>query len=135
MAYTDPVVRREHNRKYREENREKVAEYGRKYREENREKVIEYNRKYREANREEVAEKKRRYYEANHDYVTATARRHRSHMSELNKDAKARAWSMAETELVMRTDLSLIEIASLLGRTYRSVIGRRELERKNLVSK
>ena len=52
-------------RKYYEENREKVAAAQRKYYEENREKVAAAQRKYREENREKVNADSRSYYQKN----------------------------------------------------------------------
>jgi hypothetical protein len=46
------------NKKWREENKEKLAEKGKKWREENKEKLAEKNKKYWEENKEKLAEKK-----------------------------------------------------------------------------
>jgi hypothetical protein len=67
----------ERDRRYREENREKVLEYRRRYREENREKVSEYRRRYYEENREKVSEYRRRYYEENREKESERDRRYR----------------------------------------------------------
>ena len=69
-------------RKYREENKEKVAEYKRKHYEANKEKVAEYKRKHYEANRENIAEKARKYREANKEEVAESQRKYR----EANKE-------------------------------------------------
>ena len=45
----------EYDRKYREENRERLSEYYRVYREENRERLSEHYRVYREENREKLS--------------------------------------------------------------------------------
>ena len=44
------VCRKKHNKKYREENKDKRKEYFKKYREENKYKIKEYNKKYLEEN-------------------------------------------------------------------------------------
>ena len=59
--------RRERNRRYHEENRDKRLEYSRRYHEENRDKVRERKRRYREENRDKVRESERRYHEENRD--------------------------------------------------------------------
>ena len=53
----------EKKKRYREENKEKIAEYNKQYYEENREKLAEYYEK----NREKFAEKNRMYYEKNRE--------------------------------------------------------------------
>lgn len=50
------------NRKYRESNKERIAEYHREYRAANKERIAEYQRAYRAANKERIAEQKREYY-------------------------------------------------------------------------
>ena len=52
-------------RRYREENREAIAERERRYYEENREAIAERERRYYEENREAIAEQRRRYREEN----------------------------------------------------------------------
>lgn len=51
--------------KYREANREKVADYRREWVESNREKVVEYQRKWHQANAEKTLEYSRKWREAN----------------------------------------------------------------------
>ena len=51
----------EYGRKYRAENKEKIAEIDRKYRAENKEKIAEIDRKYRAENKEKIAERNRKY--------------------------------------------------------------------------
>jgi hypothetical protein len=66
----------EKNRKYYQENKERLAEKGRKYRQKNKEKIAEKGRKYyqqnkekrkeyRRKNKEKIAEKDRKYYQQN----------------------------------------------------------------------
>ena len=52
-------------KKYYEENKEKVAAARKKYREENKEKVAAARKKYREENKEKVAAARKKYYEEN----------------------------------------------------------------------
>lgn len=79
----------ERSRKYREENREKIAERNRKYREENRDKEVERSRKwyeenrekiakYREENREKIAERMRKWREENCDKVNLVCAKRRA---------------------------------------------------------
>ena len=52
-------------RKYYQENKERIAEYTRKYRQENKESIAGYHRKRYEENRASIAEQKRKYHEKN----------------------------------------------------------------------
>ena len=63
--YNTSESHRAAKKKYREENKEKVAAYSKKYREENKEKVAAYSKKYREENKEKAAAYRKKYYEEN----------------------------------------------------------------------
>ncbi len=54
--YNTSESHRSAQKKYREENKEKVAAYSKKYREENKEKVAAYSKKYYEENKEKWKE-------------------------------------------------------------------------------
>ena len=71
------TCKREIDRKYREENREKQREYSRKWRTENPEKNREATRQWKKANREKIQEGKRKRYAANPEkYREARRKRH-----------------------------------------------------------
>jgi len=53
----------EYKKKYRKENKERIVEYKKKYRMENKEFIVESNKKYREANKENIEQKSKRFYE------------------------------------------------------------------------
>ena len=93
---------REVDRRYYEENLEKVRERFRRYRKENREANLKRTQQYREGERR-VSKK----------YAT-----------------KSGPYSPEEDLVVMRTDMTILEIAIALGRTYNSVAGRRATLRK-----
>ncbi len=57
-----------------EEKNLKRADYQRRYCQENREKVAAYQRRYRQENREKVAEGKRRYYQENREKLAEVLR-------------------------------------------------------------
>lgn len=116
----------EHQRTYREANREAYLEYQRAYREANREAKLERQRTYREANREAMLERGRAYREANREARRAAVRRIRRSKVEATANARVSGrYLPAEDLVVMRDDISLLEIALLLDRTYISVVGRR----------
>ena len=52
----------ERDKKYRKDNKEKIAEKNKKYNQENKEKLDEYNKKYREENKTAIAEKDKKCY-------------------------------------------------------------------------
>jgi 5-methylcytosine-specific restriction endonuclease McrA len=79
------VCAAEYNRKYREKNKEALADSRRKYCEENKGALAEYQRKYREENREAIAELRRKWNEENKERVTEYGRKYR----EKNKEALA----------------------------------------------
>ena len=60
---------KEWQRKYREENHERITERQRKYREEHPEKIKEHQRKHRETNREKIAKRERKYREDHHERI------------------------------------------------------------------
>ena len=75
----------ERSKKYREANKEAIAEKHKKYREANKEKEAERGKKYREANKEKEVERHKKYREANKE---AIAEYHKQH-NKVNKEANA----------------------------------------------
>src|SRR4030043_956285 len=67
MKIVAGLPEQEYQRRYREANKDRVAERQRRYYEANKDKVAERQRRYYEANKDKVAERQRRYYEANKD--------------------------------------------------------------------
>ena len=63
IVYLDPQLNsqraRRSQKEYREDNKEKIAEYKKEYYEKNKEKALEYRKEYRERNREIISEKQR----------------------------------------------------------------------------
>ena len=57
------------SKKYREENREKVAEQAKRYYEKNKEERNRKCREYHEANKEEIKQKRKEYYEENKEEI------------------------------------------------------------------
>ena len=66
----------EYYRRYREKNKDKVAEQQKRYREKNKDKVAEQQKRYREKNKDKVAEQQKRYYEKNKDKVAEQQKRY-----------------------------------------------------------
>lgn len=97
---------REYLRRYREANREVLAEQQRRYYEANREAVKDRSRRYQEVNREAIAERKRLYYGANREAVAEQKRRHyeanreaaraRNHVRRARKRAAGGSWTAAD---------------------------------------
>ena len=82
MPYKDKGKRREYDKRYRELNKEKIADCKRKHREKNKEKISEYSRKWEEENKEKRREYKRKYREENKE----KHREWRSEYYQLNKE-------------------------------------------------
>jgi hypothetical protein len=85
------------DRKYRQNNKEKIAANNRKYRQENKEKIIAINRKYRQNNKEEIAAKGRKYYQENKEKIAAGHREYRQENKE-EIAAKGRKYSQENKE-------------------------------------
>ena len=80
--------RREYNRKYRQANKEKIAERMKEWREANKEKIAEYyqankekkakyDRKRYQENKEKCLEQKKEYYQANKDKIAEQKKEYR----------------------------------------------------------
>ena len=61
--------KKEYNRKHYEQNKEKRKEQHQKYREENKQKIKEQSKKYYEKNKEKIKEQSKEYYEKNKEKV------------------------------------------------------------------
>ena len=76
----------EYKRRYREENKEKIAEYHhnyhRRWRELHKEELAEYNRNYRKVNADAIAELKRRWEELHKEERAERSRRYRKENKE-----------------------------------------------------
>jgi len=68
------------NKKYYENNKEKMKEYNKKYYENNKEKIKEYKKEYNENNKEKIKEYKKEYNKNNYVRIwcTDTIRRHKT---------------------------------------------------------
>jgi len=64
------------NKRYRENNREKISEANKRYRKNNREKIRDVKKRYRENNREKLLEAKKRYQETHREQLRASRRRY-----------------------------------------------------------
>lgn len=75
-------------KEYRENNKEKMNEYQKNYRENNKEQTREYNKKYRENNRDKKKELDRKYRENNKEQIKEKALEKKKKMNEENNDNK-----------------------------------------------
>ena len=76
-AWECKACKKEHNRKYRQENPEKIAERKHKYYKENFEKIAEQKRKYKQENFEKIAEYNRKYKQENFEKYTEYSRKYK----------------------------------------------------------
>lgn len=114
--------------RYREENRDKIAEADRRYREENRDKVRESKRRWYEENRDKELERVRQYREENLEYVYRRQSRLVSRYQSVTDTSsnKRGPWSEAEIAILMADDGRTLAAKALeLGRTYGSCHGKR----------
>ena len=72
----------ERDRKYQQENKERIAERDRKYYQENKESIAESIRKYYQENKESIAEKYRKYYQENKESIVEKTRKYRQENKE-----------------------------------------------------
>lgn len=122
-------------RRYREANKEKIAERDRRYKEANKEKVAEYQRRYKEANKERLAEEARRHYEANKEqYHRKSKRRDRETNARSLELAHRQGipWEDWECEFITADNgLTTYQKAVKLGRSYNSVQSKQVKLRKS----
>jgi len=69
MPYKDPEKQKEHNKKWKEENKERVREQNKKWREGNKDHLKEYNKKWKEENKEQVREVNKKWKEENKERI------------------------------------------------------------------
>ena len=72
----ESIGRQEYVKKYRENNKEKLAEGSRRYYEDNKEKIAEDKKKYYEDNKEKIAEDRKKYYEDNKEKLVEGSRKY-----------------------------------------------------------
>ena len=82
MPHKDPVKSKEYQKKYYEENKEKIKEYKKKWQQKNREEILESKRKYRQENKEKLNEANKKYYEDNKDKVKETQKKYKQENKE-----------------------------------------------------
>ena len=93
--------------------------------------------RYREVNRDKIADYDRRYWEENREYVNRRDSRNRNRYQSVTKSAatKRGPWSEAEIAILMADDgRTLVAKALELGRTYGSCQGKRTYLRRTEVT-
>ena len=120
----------EYARRHYEENRDKERERNRRYREENRDKVLEYGLRYYEENRDKERERKHCYREENRDILNQGSKiRHaqKTRTSNLLASKKGAPYSPEEDALILADNgMTIYQKAIDLGRTYASVKVRKQ---------
>lgn len=127
-------------KRYYEANKAKVLESQHRHYEANAEQILERQKAYRASNTESISERKKRRYKDNRSIVLAHQRnryhrdprvkRERLRMANMNTQETAHRrgnqWTGPELEIASRTDISVTEIAKMLGRTYFAVVSKRK---------
>ena len=65
----DKELKREYDKKYQQENKDKINQQRKEYRQENKVKIAEQDKKYREENKVKIAERDKKYREENKDKI------------------------------------------------------------------
>lgn len=76
------MASKEYNKKYHQENKEKLNEISRKYGQDNKESISQSKKEYYQNNKEEISEKRKLYYEQNKEKIKAQ----RKIQKQLNKE-------------------------------------------------
>ncbi len=140
---------RKYNREYYQRNRERILEQARSYYGHNRESIIERQYNYGRRHREQKREYDREYFQQNRDRIThrmcqysygyqqrnsdyLKRRRARNYLSrkKIPTPRKYARWTLAEDVIVMRDDITVLEICYMLGRSYAAISSRRKQLRK-----
>ena len=91
MPYKDPRRRKEYQKKWKQENKEKIIEINRKYRQKNKEKLNEADKKYYEDNKDKVRESRKKYYEENKEKTLLRNKKYKQENKEkINEHQKER---------------------------------------------
>ena len=118
--------KRQRDAEYRSKNREKLAAAQRAYRKAHAEERRLYDRAYATENADSIRQRKRVYkqgYRAeNFQYINQQARQR---VADLCRRGGRQRFTEKEDAIVARDDITLREIAVLLGRSYSSVANRR----------
>ena len=118
-------------KKYRENNREKIAERGRKYRENNKEKEVERHRKYRENNREKIAEGQRKYRENNREKIAEGQRKYEQNNKERIAERKKK-YNQLNKERIVKRQKIWQEKNPYLIQAYSLIHARNRSKKKNI---
>jgi hypothetical protein len=133
MPQQDTEKKNEYMRAWRRANPEKLREYAvrsRAWKRDNYEKVRETRRRWNEANSEYYREYSREWYRANSEYVRETNSRYQQSRKAIAAARSYNRWTPAEDAIVMRNDITVMEISHMLQRSFASVNSRRQIIRK-----
>ncbi len=139
-----PDEKREKNKRWAQNNKQRRKELDRNYRERNRDKLKEQrrskkeqtsqmNRKYRDRNAEKIRARAKRYLSEHYEELRpAMQANYRARQDQTSAVAhrKGLYWTGPEVELVDRDDMTLSEMAVMLGRTYAAVVEMRSKLRR-----
>jgi hypothetical protein len=95
LMYVCKLCRKNQNKKYRQENKEKVMAYSEKYNKENKEKIRACKEKYRLANKDKLSKQKKLYKILNREKINQRRNQSRSCnvQQRIKHSLRARLWS------------------------------------------
>jgi hypothetical protein len=122
----------EEGRKYRDDNRESIAAYKREYYKANRERMRELNRAWCARNADRRSESAYRYGQRNGDYLRKQSKKKNERRKAIPSPRDGQPYTAEDDITIMRDDLRLTEMCSLLGRSYSSIGSRRRRLREQI---
>jgi hypothetical protein len=111
-----------------EENRRKAREWGRKWNRDNPDKVAEKNQKHYDPEKQAQAWKS--WADRNRPYIQSQDAKSYEKKKSLVQNPRTGRWTDHEIAILLRTDITVKEMACILQRSYFSVRGKRALLRK-----
>lgn len=102
MSYSKEK-KKEYDKKYREQNKERIIERSKKYYEENNEKKKEYNRKHYEQNKEKRKEQHQKYREENKQKIKEQSKKYYEKNKEKIKEQSKEYYEKNKGKVIKRT--------------------------------
>ncbi len=127
----DPEAARQVSREYYRLNKKQILKKNREHRRAHREKYLQDQRArtalMSKEDRERRRAQNRDYHERNSGYIADRRSKYCERLKRIPAPRNGSRWTAAEDSIVLRDEVSIIEQAYMLGRSYRAVAARRFL--------